>query len=46
MFFVEKIFLLYKKLYKRNMIKNLKCNVKVWENGFEIIDELKKIIKN
>lgn len=44
--FCRKDFGLYKRLYKRDMIKNLKCNVKVWENGFEIIDELKKIIMN
>jgi 2,3-diketo-5-methylthio-1-phosphopentane phosphatase len=43
--FTRKDFALYKELYENNFKDNIKCNIFPWNDGFEIINELKKLIK-
>jgi len=42
--FPRKDFPLYDKLFKDNYVKNLKCKTVVWNDGFEILDEVNKLI--
>jgi 2,3-diketo-5-methylthio-1-phosphopentane phosphatase len=44
LFFPRANFPLAKKLYNKGHIKDVKCSVHVWENGFNIIDVIKKLL--
>ena len=41
--FVRKDHRLFKKLYDKGLVKNLKCKIFSWNSGGEILDEIKKI---
>lgn len=41
--FPRKDFNLYKKLYEKGQIDNIKCNVQPWNNAFDILDSIQSL---